>query len=72
MLEEEKLKKFSRPKIADQFADLKRELATVTADQWDAIPDVGDHSLKLKQKSRKEIYTPVPDYLLGRELLYSQ
>jgi pre-mRNA-processing factor 6 len=53
-----------RPKIADQFADLKRELATVTADQWDAIPDIGDHTLKLKQKARKEVYTPLPDYLL--------
>ena len=25
----EKMNKFSRPKIADQFADLKRELSTV-------------------------------------------
>ena len=32
---------------ADQFADLKRELATVTAEEWDSIPDVGDSSLKV-------------------------
>lgn len=65
LLDDQKNKnRTDRPKIADQFADLKRELATVTADQWDAIPDIGDHTLKLKQKSRKEIYTPLPDYLL--------
>jgi pre-mRNA-processing factor 6 len=65
LLDAEKNKNRSeRPKIADQFADLKRELATVTADQWDAIPEIGDHTLKLKQKSRKEIYTPLPDYLI--------
>jgi pre-mRNA-processing factor 6 len=54
----------NRPKIADQFADLKRELSNVTADQWNAIPDIGDYSLKTKQKSRKDIYTPLPDYLI--------
>jgi pre-mRNA-processing factor 6 len=30
-----------RPRIADQFADLKRELSSVTSEQWDAIPEVG-------------------------------
>ena len=65
LLDDQKNKnRTERPKIADQFADLKRELATVTADQWDAIPDIGDNTLKMKQKSRKEIYTPLPDYLL--------
>ena len=66
MLEEQRTKARSdRPKIADQFADLKRDLASVTAEQWDSIPDIGDHSLKLKQKSRKETYAPLPDYLIS-------
>lgn len=64
MLEDQKNKKNIRPKIADQFADLKRELSTVSVEQWDAIPEVGDYSLKLKQKTKKEMYTPLPDYLI--------
>ena len=51
--------------IADQFADLKRDLASVTPEQWEAIPDVGDHSLKYKQRRRNEIFTPVPDFLIA-------
>ena len=64
MLDAQKNKNQYRPKIADQFADLKRELATVSAAEWDAIPDVGDHSLKLKQKNKKETFLPMPDYLI--------
>lgn len=57
----------NRPKIGDQFADLKRELSSVTADQWESIPDViGDHSLG-GQKKRAEIYTPVPDFILDNK-----
>jgi pre-mRNA-processing factor 6 len=40
MLEDQKQKKIARPKIADQFADLKRELATVTMEEWEGIPEV--------------------------------
>jgi pre-mRNA-processing factor 6 len=65
MLEDAKKNRNNRPKIGEQFADLKMELATVSAEQWDAIPEVGDHSLKLKQKKRNEVYMPVPDYLLA-------
>lgn len=64
MLENLKKSKTDRPKIADQFADLKRDLATVTSSEWDSIPDVGDHSLDLKQRKRKEVFTPLPDYIL--------
>lgn len=53
-----------RPKIQDQFADLKRELASVPESAWDAIPDVGDYTLKLKQKKKAEQYTPMTDALL--------
>ena len=62
----ETMKKFrdERPKISDQFADLKGELQGVSFDAWDAIPEVGDHSLKHKQKRRADIYTPLPDSVL--------
>jgi pre-mRNA-processing factor 6 len=61
---EKKRAKSERPRIADQFADLKRELSTVSAEQWDAIPEVGDHSLKLKQSRKRETFMPVPDSLI--------
>jgi pre-mRNA-processing factor 6 len=61
---EKKRAKTERPRIADQFADLKRELSTVSAEQWDAIPEVGDHSLKLKQSRKKETFMPVPDSVI--------
>jgi pre-mRNA-processing factor 6 len=64
MIDELKKTRSERPKIADQFADLKRDLATVSAEQWDMIPEVGDHSLKLKQRKRNEVFTPLPDYIL--------
>ena len=64
MLENLKKNKTDRPKIADQFADLKRDLATVTSTEWDAIPEVGDHSLDHKQRQRKEVFTPLPDHIL--------
>merc|ERR1712012_572731 len=31
-----------RPKIQQQFSDLKRELTKVSNDEWNAIPEVGD------------------------------
>jgi pre-mRNA-processing factor 6 len=43
-----------RPKISDQFADLKRNLTSVSQEEWDAIPDVGDYaSLRLRQKRQQ-------------------
>eukprot|EP00614_Pseudopedinella_elastica_P016698 CAMPEP_0172649228 /NCGR_PEP_ID=MMETSP1068-20121228/241681_1 /TAXON_ID=35684 /ORGANISM="Pseudopedinella elastica, Strain CCMP716" /LENGTH=985 /DNA_ID=CAMNT_0013463579 /DNA_START=45 /DNA_END=3002 /DNA_ORIENTATION=- len=62
----ENMKKYreERPKISDQFADLKRELATVPETDWEAIPDVGDHTLKLKQKKKADQYTPMTDAIL--------
>lgn len=64
LLEHQKKAKFERPRIADQFADLKRELGTVSMSEWDSIPEVGDHSLKLKQSRKKETFMPVPDFIL--------
>ena len=63
-LEAQKSKKASRLTITEQFADLKRDLATVSVAEWSNIPEVGDHSLKYKQKNKKETFLPVPDYLL--------
>lgn len=54
-----------RPKIADQFADLKNDLANVSAEEWDSIPDVGDHTLKYKQRKRNETFIPLPDHILA-------
>ena len=50
--------------IGDQFRELKQQLATVTEDQWAAIPDVGDYSLRHKQKRREDVFTPLTDSLL--------
>jgi len=64
--EREELERYrrERPKIQQQFADLKRDLGTVSEDEWAAIPDIGDRSIK-KQK-RAEKLTPVPDSVLAR------
>jgi len=50
--------------IGDQFRELKEKLADVTEDEWAAIPDVGDHSLRHKQKRREDVFTPLTDSLL--------
>ena len=50
--------------IGDQFRELKQQLASVTEDQWAAIPDVGDYSLRHKQKRREDVFTPLTDSLL--------
>ena len=52
------------PKITEQFADLKRKLATVSDSEWEAIPEIGDYTIKNK-RPRFESFTPVPDTLLA-------
>ena len=37
-----------------------RSLADLSADEWDAIPEVGD----VNKKKKKDSYMPVPDSLL--------
>lgn len=61
----EELEQFraENPKIQEQFADLKRKLADVPMEQWEAIPDIGDYTVK-KQK-HLDRFTPVPDSLLA-------
>ncbi|KAL9380019.1 hypothetical protein Peur_028501 [Populus x canadensis] len=55
----------SNPKITEQFADLKRKLVTLSAEEWETIPDIGDYSLRNKKK-RFESFVPVPDTLLEK------
>ncbi len=50
--------------IGNQFRDLKEQLANVTEDEWASIPDVGDYSLRYKQKRRQDVFTPITDTLL--------
>ncbi|TPX31829.1 hypothetical protein SmJEL517_g04892 [Synchytrium microbalum] len=64
--EQERYRK-ERPKIQQQFADLKRGLAVITDDQWAAIPEVGDLVRKRGKNANlkvQERYMPVPDSVL--------
>ena len=66
--EKEELERYRRenPKITEQFADLKRGLAEVSEADWEAIPEIGDYSVK-KQK-RFESFAPPPDSLLAKAI----
>lgn len=55
-----------RPKIQQQFSDLKRDLATVSMDEWLNIPEVGDARNRKQRNARAEKFTPVPDSVLAR------
>ncbi|CAI2352621.1 unnamed protein product [Caenorhabditis sp. 36 PRJEB53466] len=59
-----------RPKIQAGFSDLKRQLAEVTEDEWQAIPEVGDMRNKAKRNARAEKFTPVPDSVIAMNLGY--
>ncbi|KAI9328374.1 PRP1 splicing factor, N-terminal-domain-containing protein [Obelidium mucronatum] len=53
-----------RPKIQQQFADLKRGLAAVSADEWAALPDVGDLVRRSNpKKPARDRHTPAPDLI---------
>jgi pre-mRNA-processing factor 6 len=43
-----------KPKIQQQFTDLKRQLAVVTEEEWAAIPEVGDARNRAKRNPRAE------------------
>ena len=54
-----------KPKISEQFVDLKQNLGSMTASDWDAIPEVGDSSLKYTQQRRfQNVYVPLPDNII--------
>ncbi|KAF1985773.1 putative Pre-mRNA-splicing factor prp1 [Aulographum hederae CBS 113979] len=55
------------PKIQQQFADLKRNLANVTDEEWESIPEVGDltgKNRRTKANLRKRFYA-VPDSVIA-------
>ena len=43
--EKEALTKYraERPKIQQQFSDLRRDLGSVSYDEWENLPEPGDH-----------------------------
>lgn len=51
-----------RPKIQQQFADLKRGLAAVSDTEWENIPEVGN--LTRKKRRREERSYVVPDSVI--------
>lgn len=66
--EKEELEKYrsERPKISQQFADIKRTLSTVDEDAWNAIPEAGNLTGKARRKQPKmDRFTPVPDSVLA-------
>lgn len=55
-----------RPKISQQFADLRRQLTTIDESEWAAIPEVGDLVGKNRKRSKvPERFTPLPDTILS-------
>ncbi|KAF9891271.1 hypothetical protein FE257_004835 [Aspergillus nanangensis] len=55
------------PKIQQQFADLKRSLASVSEDDWANLPEVGDltgKNRRTKQNLRQRFYA-VPDSVIA-------
>lgn len=57
-----------RPKIQQQFSDLKRGLAMVSEDEWSTIPEVGDSRNRKTRNPRSERFTPLPDSILSHNL----
>eukprot|EP00501_MAST-03F_sp_TOSAG23-6_P000956 GSMAST32.ASY1.ANO1.992.1 assembled CDS len=58
------MEKRQRPRIEDQFADLKKDLKQISNEEWEAIPEIGDRSLKRKQAKITPVSYPVPDNIL--------
>lgn len=66
----EELEKYrqERPKIQQQFSDLKRDLVKVTEEEWKSVPEVGDARNRKQRNPRAEKFTPLPDSVLSRNL----
>lgn len=47
-----------RPKIQQQFADLKRGLSVVTDEEWESIPEVGNLTRKKRKKDERSFVVP--------------
>ncbi|KAJ3276828.1 hypothetical protein HDV01_002883 [Terramyces sp. JEL0728] len=78
--EKEELEKFrkEKPKIQEQFADLKKGLTTMSEDEWANIPEVQDMVRKRGQKKVKvdEVYgermSSMPDTILLSNIAQTQ
>lgn len=58
-----------RPKLQEQFADVKRQLATLTDSEWMSIPEPGDLSRRNKRvNTRADRFTPVPDSIVANAM----
>ncbi|XP_044001814.1 pre-mRNA-processing factor 6-like [Aphidius gifuensis] len=57
-----------RPKIQQQFSDLKRELVNVSEMDWKNVPEVGDARNRKQRNPRAEKFTPLPDSILSYNL----
>lgn len=57
----------NNPKIQQQFADLKRSLASVTEEDWANLPDAGDLTRKNKRTKTERInrFYAVPDSVIA-------
>ena len=64
--EQEQLAKFrkERPKIQQQFADLKRQLTEVSHEEWSSLPEAADIGKKTKKRRLMEKFSAAPDSLL--------
>ena len=56
----------TKPTIQQQFRDAKMQLATVSKEEWDSIPEIGDYTVK--RQRRAERFTAAPDSLLAQAL----
>eukprot|EP00882_Tetradesmus_deserticola_P002717 GHRQ01002888.1.p1 GENE.GHRQ01002888.1~~GHRQ01002888.1.p1 ORF type:complete len:911 (+),score=473.90 GHRQ01002888.1:1197-3929(+) len=70
MKEELEKMRADNPKITEQFADLKRGLAQVSAEEWEGIPDVGDRTIK--KRPRFMAVAAAPDSLLSKAVAAGQ
>eukprot|EP00455_Lapot_gusevi_P044895 TRINITY_DN5682_c0_g1_i2.p1 TRINITY_DN5682_c0_g1~~TRINITY_DN5682_c0_g1_i2.p1 ORF type:complete len:977 (+),score=316.05 TRINITY_DN5682_c0_g1_i2:61-2931(+) len=53
------------PNIREQFADVTRDLASLSQADWENIPEPGDYSKQNKRINlRQDRFTPVPDSLI--------
>jgi len=68
---EESLEKYRavRPKLQHQFNDLKRDLQHVTPEDWEHLPEPGEHRKHRAAEKRNEKFVPAPDTLLDKARL---
>eukprot|EP01119_Soliformovum_irregulare_P017877 TRINITY_DN5376_c0_g1_i4.p1 TRINITY_DN5376_c0_g1~~TRINITY_DN5376_c0_g1_i4.p1 ORF type:complete len:1818 (+),score=627.39 TRINITY_DN5376_c0_g1_i4:113-5566(+) len=67
--QKEEMEKYraSRPKIQDQFADAKKDLASVSDTEWYNIPEIGDQTKRFRKKVKTNLgFLPVPDSVLEK------